>query len=52
METKTVIMLELTSPWEENLGKRHKQKMEKYNQLAIDLEQGKHNGIEWNAQLL
>jgi hypothetical protein len=52
METKTVIMLELTSPWDENLGKRHKQKMEKYNQLVIDLEQGKHNGIEWNAQLL
>ena len=24
---KTVIMLELTSPWEENFGKRHKQKM-------------------------
>ena len=45
-------MLELTSPWEENLGKRHKQKMEKYNQLVIDLEQGKHNGIKWNAQLL
>ena len=30
METKTVIMLESTSPWEENFGKRHKQKMRKY----------------------
>ena len=41
METKTVIMLELTSPWEENFGKRHKQKMRKYNQLVLDLEEGK-----------
>ena len=52
METKTVIILELTSPWEENFGKRHKQKMRKYNQLVLDLEEGKHNGIKWNAQLL
>ena len=52
METKTVIMLELTSPWEENFGKRHKQKMRKYNQLVLDLEEGKHNGVKWNAQLL
>ena len=27
METKTVIILELTSPWEENVDKRHKHKM-------------------------
>ncbi len=46
METKTVIMLELTSPWEENFGKRHKQKMRKYNQLVLDLEEGKHNGVK------
>ena len=52
METKTVIMLDLTSPWEENFGKRHKQKMRKYNQLVLDLEEGKHNGVKWNAQLL
>ena len=31
METKTVIMLELTSPWEENFDKWHKRKMRKYN---------------------
>ena len=52
MKTKTVIMLELTSPWEENFGKRHKQKMRKYNLLVLDLEEGKHNGVKWNAQLL
>ena len=52
METKTVIILELTSPWEENFDKRHKQKMRKYNQLVVDLVQGKYNGIKWNAQLL
>ena len=52
METKTVIMLELTSPWEENFGKWHKRKMRKYNQLVLDLEEGKHNGVKWNAQLL
>ena len=51
MESKTVI-LEQTSPWEENFGKRHKQKMRKYNQLVLDLEEGKHNGIRWTAQLL
>ena len=39
METKTVIMLELTSPWEENFGKWHKRKMRKYNQLVLDLEE-------------
>ena len=46
METKTVIMLELTSPWEEIFGKRQKQKMRKYNQLVLDLEEGKHNGVK------
>ena len=24
----------------------------KYNQLVLDLEEGKHNGVKWNAQLL
>ena len=52
METKTVIMLELTSPWEENFDKWHKREMRKYNQLVLDLEEGKHNGVKWNAQLL
>ena len=45
-------MLELTSPWEENFDKWHKRKMRKYNQLVLDLEEGKHNGVKWNAQLL
>ena len=26
--------------------------MRKYNQLVLDLEEGKHNGVKWNAQLL
>jgi hypothetical protein len=52
METKAVIMFELTSPWEEDFGKRHKQKMKTYNQLVPDLEEGEHNGVNWNAQLL
>ena len=47
MEAKTVIILELTSPWEENFGKRHKQEMRNYNQLVLDLEKGKHDGVEW-----
>ena len=37
MQTKTVIWIELTSPWEENLTKKHFEKMDKYNKLAIDL---------------
>ena len=51
METKTVIILELTSPWEENVDKRHKYKMAKYNQLIIDLRDGKHNDVRWKAEL-
>ena len=35
---KTVIWIELTSPWEENLTKKHFEKMDKYNKLAIDYE--------------
>ena len=51
METKTIIILELTSPWEENFDKRYKHKMAKYNQLVIDLRDGKHNGVRWKAEL-
>ena len=47
-----MIMLELTSPWEENFCQRRKQKTRKYNQLVLDLEESKHNGVKWNAQLL
>jgi len=34
--TKTVIWIELTCPWEENMSLRHFEKQSKYNQLAID----------------
>ena len=37
MQTNTVIWIELTSPCEENLTKKHFEKMDKYNELAIDL---------------
>ena len=35
--TKTVIWIELTSPWEENMTLRHEEKHARYNQLKIDL---------------
>ena len=44
METQTVLWIELTSPWEENRDKNHELKMIRYNQLAIDLREGKHVG--------
>ena len=50
METKTVVWIELTSPWEENLRKNHDLKKGRYNQLAIDLREGKHvGGIKWRV---
>ena len=49
METKTVIIIELTSPWEENFEKNHKLKLEKYNQLVVDLRDGNHFGVKWKA---
>jgi len=49
METKTVIWIELTSPWEENFKSRHDFKFVKYNQLAIDLREGKHFGVKWTV---
>ena len=45
LQTKTVIWIERTSP-EENLTKKHFEKMDKYNKLAIDLREGKHHGCE------
>ena len=41
MQTKTVIWIELTSPYEENLTK--------YNKLAIDLQEGNHHGVKWTV---
>ena len=50
METKTLVWIELTSPWEENSKKNHDLKRARYNQLAIDLREGKHvGGIKWRA---
>ena len=36
--TKTVVWIELTSPWEENMTTWHDQKKSNYNQLKIDCE--------------
>ena len=49
MQTKAVIWIELTSPWEENLTKKHFQKVDKYKKLAIaiDLREAKHHGVKW-----
>ena len=49
MQTKTVIWIELTSPWKENLTKKHFEKMDKYNKLAIGLREGKHHGVKWTV---
>lgn len=50
METRTVVWIELTSPWEENEKKNHELKKVRYNQLAIDLREGKHvGGIKWRV---
>ena len=35
---KTVIWIELTSPWEDNMTLRHHEKLSRYNQLKIDCE--------------
>ena len=44
-----VIWIELTSCWEENLTKKHFEKMDKYNKLAIDLRETKHHRVEWTV---
>ena len=49
MQTKTVIWTELTIPWEENLTKKHFEKMDKYNKLAFE---GKHHGVKWTVVAL
>ena len=49
MSTKTVIWIELTSPWEDNMSKRHFEKKNKYNQLAIDLRNPRRVGGAWTV---
>ena len=50
LETKTVVWVELTSLWEENVNKNHDLKKGKYNQLVIDSRAGKHvGGIAWTV---
>ena len=49
MRQRQVIWIELTSPCEENLTKKHFEKMDKCNQLAIDLREGKHHGVMWTV---
>ena len=49
METKHIIWIELTSPWEENFKKNYDLKYKRYNQLAIDLREGKHFGVKWTV---
>lgn len=38
LSIKTVIWIELTSPWEDNMTLRHAEKKARYNQLKIDCE--------------
>ena len=47
--TKTVIWIELTSPWTENMQTRHFEKKAKYNQLAMDLRNPKCDGGAWTV---
>jgi hypothetical protein len=49
MQTKTLIWIELTSPWEANLTKKHFETLDKYNKLAIDLQEGNHHGVKWTV---
>ena len=47
--TKTVIWIELTSPWTENMSKRHFEKKAKYSPLATDLRNPKRAGGAWTV---
>ena len=49
LSSKTVIWIELTSPWEDNMSKRHFEKKKKYNQLAIDLRNPRRVGGAWSV---
>ena len=44
-----MIWIELTSPWETNMPKRHVYKINRSNQLAIDLRKGKYFGVKWTV---
>ena len=44
METKTIVWIELTSPWEDNYDKNHELAITRYNKLAIGLRECKHIG--------
>ena len=44
--------IELTSPWEENLTKTHFEKIDKYNKIGIDLQEGKPHGVKWTVMPL
>ena len=49
MSSKTVVWIELTSPWEENMTKRHYEKKNKYAQLASDLRNPRRAGGAWTV---
>ena len=52
LSSKTVIWIELTSPWEENMSKRHYEKKSKYNQLALELRNPQRAGGAWTVHPL
>ena len=47
-----MIWIELTSPWEENMSKRHYEKKSKYNQLALELRNPQRAGGAWTVHPL
>ena len=52
LSSKTVIWIELTSPWEENMSKRHYEKKSKYNKLALELRNPQRAGGAWTVHPL
>ena len=49
MESKTVIWIELTSPWGINMPKQHAYKINRFNQLVINLREGKYFRVKWTV---
>ena len=41
------VLIELTSPLEENLIQKHFEKVDKYNQPVIDLREGNPHRVKW-----
>ena len=39
----------LVLEWEENLTKKHFERMDRYSKLPIDLREGKHHGVKWTV---